>query len=240
MADRQHDLLLLQECSTKGNNMIEKELQMITAEVGKLKLGDDPPPPPPAIVLSPLTLGDITVGTTCNQIITATGGTPPLTLAVSTATPLAGFAVTTDGVLTITVSGVPLATGQLAFTVTPSDVNGPQAAVNFTVNAVPLPVVNPFPPAPPPPPIPALEVRSQAILSDWLAVVTAVKTAYLSLQSDTANDPNYTYAQITAALGDNAPNMQVAAVVIKKLINLLFPGTIVDTVPDCQIILPGS
>ena len=89
------------------------------------------------VVLTPSTLPRGTVGAAYNQSITASGGTGPVTLAVSNVTNTTGLMISGTGTGTISVSGTPTSSGTVIFTVTPTDNDGaePGTVYSFMVNA---------------------------------------------------------------------------------------------------------
>jgi hypothetical protein len=109
----------------------------------------------PAVVLSPITLPAGQVGLDYKQGITSTGGSSPVTLAVSGVTNSTGLKIDGNGTGTITISGTPTAAGTVTLTVTPTDTIGSSAGTvySFAVNPI---VVSPPPPPPPLTPQPVL------------------------------------------------------------------------------------
>jgi large repetitive protein len=89
--------------------------------------------PPFLITLSPSTLPNGDDGIPYNQTITATGGQPPYTFAVTSGTLPTGLTLSTTGVL----SGTPTATGTFSFTVTATDSTPTTGLQNYTVTISP-------------------------------------------------------------------------------------------------------
>jgi len=90
-----------------------------------------------SVTLTPFTLPAGGAGVAYNQSITSTGGTAPVTLAVSNVVNTTGLTIAGSGTGTITVSGTPTSAGTVTFTVTPSDALGAQAGTDYTVTINP-------------------------------------------------------------------------------------------------------
>ncbi len=84
----------------------------------------------PALSISTITLPSGTTGIAYSQTIAPTGGTAPITFAISTGTIPTGLTLTTAGVL----SGTPPATGTFTFDVVATDAVGATAIQSYTVN----------------------------------------------------------------------------------------------------------
>lgn len=83
----------------------------------------------PTITLSPSSLPNGVVGTAYNQTITASGGTPQYTFAVTAGALPDGLALSPAG----GISGIPSATGNFNFTVTATDVNNCSGSRNYAI-----------------------------------------------------------------------------------------------------------
>jgi hypothetical protein len=83
----------------------------------------------PAVTITTATLPGGTVGTAYNQTVSATGGTPPLTITAPAASLPPGLTLTNDGVL----SGTPTTAGSFTFTVTATDLVGATGTQSYTV-----------------------------------------------------------------------------------------------------------
>jgi hypothetical protein len=84
----------------------------------------------PALALTTGTLPAGTVGTPYSQQLAATGGTTPLTFAVTSGTPPTGLTLSTTGLL----AGTPTTAGTSTFDVTATDAAGATATATYTVN----------------------------------------------------------------------------------------------------------
>ena len=91
-----------------------------------------PPGPCPAIVLSPATLPNATLGVAYSQTITATGGTAPYTFTVLSGVPPVGVTVTPVGALT----GISNVAGASTFTVRATDASGCTATLSYTLTTL--------------------------------------------------------------------------------------------------------
>lgn len=110
-----------------------------------------------AIVLSPLSLPDGTMGTTFKQSITASSGTAPYTYAITSASLPAGLALSPGGALT----GTPTAAGTFNFTVTATDADycTGSVAYSLTINCAVITTGSPHLPIMLQEPRPLLPVR---------------------------------------------------------------------------------
>ena len=99
----------------------------------------------PALSLSPATLPGDTINVTYNQIISASGGTGPATLAVTKVTnAIPGLNLPVSGSI-IAFTGVPTATGTETFTVIRhSDALGATTSTNYSITVNPAITLNPF------------------------------------------------------------------------------------------------
>jgi UDP-N-acetylglucosamine enolpyruvyl transferase len=88
----------------------------------------------PAVTLSPATLPGGEVGFSYSQMITTSGGTGTVTLALSNVSNSSGLTIGGGGTGTIAVSGTPTTAGTVSFTVTPSDANGAGTPKTYTFN----------------------------------------------------------------------------------------------------------
>lgn len=84
----------------------------------------------PIITLSPLTLPNGLIGSPYNQVITESGGTPPDSFAITFGSLPNGLVLSAGG----TISGTPTTAGLFNFTVTVTDDNECQGALNYSVN----------------------------------------------------------------------------------------------------------
>ena len=89
----------------------------------------------PTITLSPATLSAGTVGATYSNTITASGGIPAYSYAVTEGGLPAGLSLAAGGALT----GTPTAAGSTNFTVTAIDANGCSGSSNYTINVTEQP-----------------------------------------------------------------------------------------------------
>jgi len=81
------------------------------------------------ITVNPASLPNGTAGTAYSQTVSATGGTAPFTLAVTSGTLPTGLTLASNGAL----SGTPTTSGTFAFTVTGTDANGNFGTRNYSV-----------------------------------------------------------------------------------------------------------
>ena len=130
----------------------------------------------PAITLSPTTLPNGTVNTAYNQTVTASGGIPPYTFAVTTGTLPTGLSMTSGGVI----SGTPTSTVSKTFTITSTDANGCTGTKSYTVV----------------PACPTLSLNS----TPALLPTGTIGTAYSASISTTGGVAPYTYAVTSGAL----------------------------------------
>ena len=97
-----------------------------------------------SVTLTPTTLPQGEARVPYSQSITSTGGTAPVTLAVTGVTNATGLTIAGDGTGTVTLSGTPTAAGTVTFTVTPTDAGGgPQAGTTYAVVINPPVVLTP-------------------------------------------------------------------------------------------------
>jgi hypothetical protein len=124
-----------------------------------------PPNLPPGVVLTPY------VG----QTFTASGGTTPYTIALSSGALPPGLTLTSSGPSTALLSGTPTAVGTFIFTITATDANGCFIIQPYTI------VIAAPPPCPPitlsPPPLPA-GVRLTPGYSATVAVISGGTAPY--------------------------------------------------------------
>ncbi len=98
----------------------------------------------PAVSLSPASLPDDTVNLGYDQIISASGGTGTIDLAVSNLTnPIPGLTVPASGTGSLTVSGTPTATGTETFTVTATDSLGGTNVTTYSITVNPAVSLSP-------------------------------------------------------------------------------------------------
>jgi hypothetical protein len=117
----------------------------------------------PPLLLSPATLPNGTVGTAYNQTLTASGGTPPYTFAVTAGTLPPGLTLSADGVL----SGKPTAAGTFNFTVTATDANGNTGSQAYAITIVKLAPVGGY----------LLPVSRVELLAPWLGLAAVALAA---------------------------------------------------------------
>ena len=97
----------------------------------------------PALGLSASTLPADTLNVAYNQSISATGGTGSATLTVGTITnPINGLTINGSGSGTISIAGVPTATGAESFTVTATDAGG-TTSTTYTITVNPAIILSP-------------------------------------------------------------------------------------------------
>jgi hypothetical protein len=97
-----------------------------------------PPVSCPAISLSPVTLPGGTAGVVYNAALSAVGGRPIYTFAVTDGTLPAGLGLSTGGV----VSGTPTTAGLSAFTIRGTDADACFAELNYTTTVLaPVPTL---------------------------------------------------------------------------------------------------
>jgi hypothetical protein len=98
-----------------------------------------------ALAITTATLPVPTIDAAYSQTIQTSGGTAPITLAVTAGSPPAGMALSSAGV----VSGTPTASGAYSFTVTATDANGLVSSATYSGTiAPPVAIVTPALPAP--------------------------------------------------------------------------------------------
>jgi hypothetical protein len=93
----------------------------------------------PTITVSPATLPGGAVGAPYSQTITASGGTPPRTFAVTSGSLPTGLTLSSGGVL----SGTPTAAGSFTFTVTATDASECTGSQTYTVRICPAITLSP-------------------------------------------------------------------------------------------------
>jgi hypothetical protein len=119
----------------------------------------------PTITISPAALPHGTVFVFYNKVLTITGGTPPYTVIPATAGPLSLTpTITPNG--NVTVSGLPIATGIITFTVIATDSNGCSGSQMYQI-VIRQPLV-------PGPVIPAL--------SEWMLLLLAIVVAGIAVR----------------------------------------------------------
>jgi len=123
------------------------------------------PPACPVITVLPASLPAGVVGTTYNQLITATGGAAPYLFTVTTGAPPTGLALSSAGAL----SGTPSAIGTFAFTVTATDANSCPGSRPYSI---PITAGGPGPG-------PTPTVRNVPALSTWALGLMVLMTIVL-------------------------------------------------------------
>jgi hypothetical protein len=85
----------------------------------------------PIITVNPATLPNGSVGTAYNQIVSASGGTPPYSFAISSGALPTGLLLNPS---TGAITGTPTAAGTFTFTITATDANGCSGSRLYTIN----------------------------------------------------------------------------------------------------------
>ena len=100
--------------------------------------------------------------------------------------------------------------------------------------------VNPFaPPQPPSVPPPTLEDVVAGIHARKGTCARNLLATYQGIQASIWANEHYTPQEIAKALGDEEmAALQVFAVLTKTVANTVWPGTIVDTVPEATLTMP--
>jgi hypothetical protein len=117
----------------------------------------------PVITLAPLATPNGTVGVAYSQPITASGGAPPHTFAVTTGALPPGLTLTPAGLI----SGTPTAAGTFTFSISGIDTNGCSGTLSYTIVVAA---------APPPPPVCPIITLSPTVAPNGTAGVAYTQT----------------------------------------------------------------
>ena len=139
-------------------------------------------PPCPPITLSPLALPSGPLGAAYSQTVSASGGTPPYTFAVTAGSlppGLPAFTLISSGPSSALLSGTPNTAGISSFTITATDFNGCLGSLAYSILITPCPVITVSPPT----------------LPSWV-----IGTPYSQTISASGGTWPYTYAVSSGAL----------------------------------------